>query len=101
MFNINNIFNIKKALDDKKEKFNEQVEDNTSIFLIRSIIFLSIVIDIIISFFFVLFGLTYINEINPKIQVNYQYIFLILVYLLLISSGMNIFIDFLSILFIP
>ena len=101
MFNLNNLFNIKKVLEDKKEQFTEQAEDNTSIFLVRSIIFLSIVIEIVISVGFIFFSLTYINEINPKISVNYQNVFLILVYLLLITNGMNILVNFLAIPLIP
>ena len=101
MFNLNNLFNIKKVLEDKKETFTEQVDDNTSIFLSRSIIFLTIVIDIIISIGFIFFSLTYINEINPKISVNYQNVFLFLVYLLLISNGMNVLMNFMTIPLIP
>ena len=33
MFNLNNIFNIKKVLKEKREKFTEQIEDGTSILL--------------------------------------------------------------------
>ena len=103
MYSLINMINPIKIFDNKKEKFTDYVVENTNkpIYYIRGVIILSIMLDILISAGFIIFSLTYINEINSKITVNYQDVFLVLVYLLLISNIIAILMNLSSIYLIP
>ena len=88
MFNILDYLNINNTIKSSKEKFSSQKygggEEKS---LSKGVIIVSILLNLIISFLFILFSLDYINVIDPKLTITNKSIYIILVYLLLISNG--------------
>ena len=52
----------------------------------KPIIFLLLIINLIITYLFILFSLYYINEIDPNLKSKYKTVFLLLVYILLFTN---------------
>jgi len=89
MFNILDYLNINNTIKSSKENFSAQKygNGNGDKSLSKSVMIVSILFNLIISFLFILFSLDYINVINPKLTITNKSIYIILVYLLLISNG--------------
>ena len=88
MFNIVDYININKTLIFNKEKFSMYMngggDDNK---LSKGIIIASILLNMVFAFLFIQFSLDYINVIDPKLTIQNKSIYIILVYLLLISNA--------------
>ena len=88
-FNVNNF--SKKEHFSSKYKYGD--EDMT-----KPMIILFILINLIISYLFIVFSLAYINEIDPNLNIKNKSLYLFLVYVLLFTNGF-MFIDGLLSLF--
>ena len=88
MFNIVDYININKTLIFNKERFSMYMngggDDNT---LSKGIVIASILLNMVFAFLFIQFSLDYINIIDPKLTIQNKSIYIILVYLLLISNA--------------
>lgn len=95
MFNILDYLNINNT--SSKEKFSSRKyggSDDKP--LSKGVMIISILLNLIISFLFILFSLDYINVIDPKLTIQNKSIYIILVYLLLISNGFMFLVNFIN-----
>jgi len=74
---------LMKDSDHKAPQYGGGEEKSLS----KGVMIVSILLNLIISFLFILFSLDYINVIDPKLTITNKSIYIILVYLLLISNG--------------
>ena len=88
MFNILDYLNINNTVKYNQEKFSYHMKGgNVKQSFSKSVLFLSILLNMIISFLFILFALDYINIIDPKLTIPNKSIYIILVYMILISNS--------------
>jgi hypothetical protein len=88
-----NLLTIEQFLPNKlsrKEHFSSKYKNGNE--MPKYVIFLLLIINLIITYLFILFSLTYINEIDPNFTSKYKTVFLLLVYILLFTNGI-MFID--------
>ena len=96
MFNFLDYLNINNTVKSSKEKF--VVHANNGNNLSKHVVIISILINLCIAFLFILFTLDYINVIHPTLTLQNKSIYLILVYILLISNGFMFLVNMITML---
>ena len=96
MFNFLDYLNINKTVQTSKENFAAHTNNGNN--LSKQVVIISILINLCIAFLFILFTLDYINVIHPTLTLQNKSIYLILVYILLISNGFMFLVNIITML---
>jgi hypothetical protein len=84
--------NMVQNLFNRQENFNSfQVGSGTTIELTKPVMVISLLIDLLITYLFIMFAVAYINEIHPTLFIKNKSLYIILVYVILIVNSLGFF----------